>query len=304
MARLSSLVTAAIALSPLQAGWRRRAESALAVLTYHRIRSSAAFARQMDILLETRTPVALEAVWEALDGRPLPPRPALVTFDDVDRSVVENALPVLRERGIPAAGFVVAGHLDSEVPFWWEEVEALAARGGQVRGFPNTTPTELVRRLKEIPNSERLDAIDQLRATAREPAPRGRHVRSNELRGLEESGMAIGNHSVSHPCLPRCSHQEIREEVAVGHEILTAALGHPPLAFAYPNGDDDPRVNSAVAATGYRAAFLFDHRLCRWPPADPLRISRLRTNPDASPHRFRTILSGLHPFLHHAVGRD
>ncbi|HSL81675.1 MAG TPA: polysaccharide deacetylase family protein, partial [Thermoanaerobaculia bacterium] len=166
------------------------------------------------------------------------------------------------------------------------------------------SPTELVQRLKLVPNPPRLAALEELRTTAPEPAPRRRLVSAGELPGLEAQGMAIGNHTLSHPCLPCCSAEEIRRELAESHDILAAALGHPPRAFAYPNGDQDPRVVAAVARTGYPAAFLFDHRLCRWPPRDPLRISRLRTNPAASPHRFRAILSGLHPFLHHAVGRD
>lgn len=299
----SSLADALLDRSPLQAAWRQASEGSLAILTYHGIPSAEAFARHMDLLLEMREPVDLETVVEALAGRPLPSRAALVTFDDLDRSVLENALPALRERGIPAVAFVVAGHLDSDLPFWWDEVEALAGAGGRASGFSPGSPTELVRRLKEVPNDERLAAIDELRETARSPAPRRRHVRSDELRALEREGVAIGNHTVSHPCLPRCSETEIRREVAEGHAVLTRALGHPPAAFAYPNGDQDPRVTAAVAAAGYRAAFLFDHRLCRWPPKDPLRLSRLRTNPGAGDHRFRTIVSGLHPFLHHAIGR-
>ena len=303
-ARRSALPDALLALSPFQAVARRAARRSLAVLTYHRIPSAQAFERQMELLLETRRPVDLETVLGALEGRPLPDSAALVTFDDLDRSVLENALPALRERGIPAVGFVVAGHLDSDVPFWWEEVEALAARGGRASGFADASPAELVHRLKRVPNPRRLAALDELRATAREPAPRRRHVRAGELRALEAEGLAIGSHTLSHPCLPCCSEDEIRREVGAAHDILASALGRPPRAFAYPNGDQDPRVVAAVARTGYSAAFLFDHRLCRWPPRDPLRISRLRTNPAANPHRFRSMLSGLHPFLHHAIGRD
>lgn len=300
----SKLADVLLARSPLQAAWHRASERSLAVLTYHRIASAAAFARQMDVLLSMRAPVGLGSLLRGLEGEPLPRNAALVTFDDLDRSVLANALPALRKREIPSVGFVVAGHLDSDLPFWWEEAEALAARGGRAARFADATPTELVRHLKRVPNAERLVALEELRATAWEPAPRRPHVRSSELQELEGSGMDIGNHSSSHPCLPCCSDQEIHREVAEGHEVLTAALGHPPSAFAYPNGDQDPRVAAEVAATGYRVAFLFDHRLSGWPPKDPLRISRLRTNPEAGLHRFQAILSGLHPFLHRVAGRN
>jgi hypothetical protein len=39
------------------------------------------------------------------------------------------------------------------------------------------------------------------------------------------------------------------------------------------------------------------------PAANPLRLSRLRVNSDTSLDRFDTVITGLHPALHHARGR-
>jgi peptidoglycan/xylan/chitin deacetylase (PgdA/CDA1 family) len=41
----------------------------------------------------------------------LPKRPVLLTFDDCYRDLTESALPLLRERGIPAVAFAVSGYL-------------------------------------------------------------------------------------------------------------------------------------------------------------------------------------------------
>jgi peptidoglycan/xylan/chitin deacetylase (PgdA/CDA1 family) len=97
--------------------------------------------------------------------------------------------------------------------------------------------------------------------------------------------------------------EKIEREIGEAHAVLSSALGHEPTAFAYPNGDHDPRVRGAVQRTGYRLGFLFDHRVSAWPPEDSLRISRLRVDSTATLDRFRLIVSGLHPFLHHALGR-
>jgi peptidoglycan/xylan/chitin deacetylase (PgdA/CDA1 family) len=88
-----------------------------AVIVYHalgRVQRSAArwngfirperFAAQMSYLAEHRRVVDLDALFEP-DPSPGPPRVA-ITFDDGYRSVLEHGIPVLRERGFPAAIFV------------------------------------------------------------------------------------------------------------------------------------------------------------------------------------------------------
>jgi peptidoglycan/xylan/chitin deacetylase (PgdA/CDA1 family) len=163
---------------------------------------------------------------------------------------------------------------------------------------------ETVRALKRLPDGDRRAAIDQLRRSAREPAPRTPQLRREELLELERGGIAIGNHTLTHPCLDQCSDEQIRHELGAAQRLLAEVLGRAPRTLAYPNGDEDARVRRAAADCGFEAAFLFDHRLSRNPPADRLGVSRLRVNSDTSPDRFEIILSGLHPAIHHALGRS
>jgi peptidoglycan/xylan/chitin deacetylase (PgdA/CDA1 family) len=62
------------------------------------------FALQMAYLAERRRVVGLDAILDG-DASPGPP-PVAITFDDAYRSVLEHAVPVLREHGFPAAFFV------------------------------------------------------------------------------------------------------------------------------------------------------------------------------------------------------
>jgi peptidoglycan/xylan/chitin deacetylase (PgdA/CDA1 family) len=122
-----------------------------------------------------------------------------------------------------------------------------------------------------------------------------------DLRALQ-SGIAIRNHTWSHPCLSRCDDDTCRDEIERSHTMLLGALGHHPEAFAYPDGDRDPRAAAILEELGYRAAFLFDHRLSPNSPGDRMSVSRLRVDSTTTLDRFRTIVSGLHPTVHRARG--
>ena len=60
------------------------------------------------------TPVRLQDVLADSDGRGLPPRAVLVTFDDAYASVTESAAPLCRQFGVPAVFFVNAAFLDNQ----------------------------------------------------------------------------------------------------------------------------------------------------------------------------------------------
>ena len=66
-----------------------------------------------------------EATLDAVAGRP----DVLITFDDGNRSDVEIALPALRERGLSATFFLVAGWLDEPGFITRDEVRELADAG-------------------------------------------------------------------------------------------------------------------------------------------------------------------------------
>jgi glycosyltransferase involved in cell wall biosynthesis/peptidoglycan/xylan/chitin deacetylase (PgdA/CDA1 family) len=287
-----------LARSPAQHIARRHQRPCLRLLAYHGIRDPRRFAAQLDYLAESGPVLSLAAVIDVAYGRAELSCPAsLITFDDGDPSVADTALPLLLARRLPAVAFVVANLVDAERASWWVEAEALAVAGGTLGGRWRP-PRDVIRLLKLMADDERLSALDELRSTAQSPAPPQRQLRSDELRTLEAGDVAVGSHSATHPCLDRCTDAKIRDEVTRSRARLTDVLGHPPLAFAYPNGDEDPRVRSAVRSAGYQAAFLFDHRLTRTPVGDPLTLSRLRIDDTASVDRLAIVVSGLHSALH------
>jgi glycosyltransferase involved in cell wall biosynthesis/peptidoglycan/xylan/chitin deacetylase (PgdA/CDA1 family) len=285
--------------SPAQAAFHRRSERSLAVLAYHAIEDPETFSEQLAYLVREAYPVSLEEALSGLAGHAgLPKRAVLLTFDDADRSVLEHGVGALRERGFPAVAFVIAGHLNGHQPFWWAEVKELVRAGGRVAGFEAHSGDELVRQLKRVPDARRRAAIEQLRESASERANPEPQLLADDLRRLEAVGVIVGNHSLTHPCLPRCGEEELRQEIAGAHAVLKDAVGKTPEVFAFPNGDWDYRAEPILEELGYRAGFLFDHALVKPPASHRFRISRVRVDSTVSTERLGLVLSGLHPAIH------
>ncbi len=280
--------------SPIATVSRNRRANDLAVLAYHGVDDPTSMAKQLDYVAEHLQPIGLEQLEASFGGDPLPTRAVLVTFDDGDRTVLTEAAPLLQDRNIPAVCFVVSSLIGTDKHFWWDEAAAYA---------PADTAATLVRELKSIPNHERLRRLESLRAANPDAAPSRRQLDRADLFKLIDAGVAIGNHTHTHPCLDRCSDAEVADEIATSHDLLTDALGEPCRWFAYPNGNLDRRAEGALTDRGYVGGFLFDHQFSKNPPLRPMRISRLRVNSTTPMHRFELIISGVHPRVHRLRGR-
>jgi peptidoglycan/xylan/chitin deacetylase (PgdA/CDA1 family) len=289
--------------SPGQALFRWRASRRLAVLAYHDIDDIDRFEEHIRYIRRWLVPVSLEDViasWTRATA--LPRRAVLVTFDDGYPSVLRAAAPVLLEHEVPGVAFVVAGVLDTTQPLWWAEAESLLRAGGAARGFQSGSAVELVQALKRVKNAQRLAGLSDLRRTAAKPARPATQLRASDLVRLESAGIEVGNHTLTHPSLTRCSGGELEDELRSAHDVLTDAIGHPPQTFAYPDGEWDPRTTPILQELGYRLAFTFDHRLSDPRTNHPMRVSRLRMDSHASLDRLRIVATGLHPAIHRIRG--
>ncbi|MGW0608064.1 polysaccharide deacetylase family protein [Streptomyces sp. NPDC002640] len=140
----------------------RETDGAVPVLMYHAVAqrpaaatlglsvTPAAFAGHLAVIAaEGFTPVdtaTLAAAWR--NGKPLPERPVLITFDDGYEGVHRHALPELVRHGFPATVFVTTGWLRGEYDAGgaldtmldWEQVRELAAHGVEIGGHSHTHP--------------------------------------------------------------------------------------------------------------------------------------------------------------------
>jgi peptidoglycan/xylan/chitin deacetylase (PgdA/CDA1 family) len=269
---------------------------ALRILTYHTVPDREAFEAQAAWLVRHYTPIGQDAVLAAVDGAPLPPRAAWVTFDDGDPSVVRTGLPVLRSNGIPATMFVCPGLIESREPSWWTRVERTDFETLATRiPVPIASVDDALVYLKSIDDEVRREFVSGL--------PRGaedEQLSSTELHRWIDAGFAIGNHTWDHPCLNRCTEDEQRDQVARADAWLRAFDPEWVPVFAYPNGYSTPTVEGELALREYRLGLLHDHRVAK-SFADRYRGSRLDTKAEDDVARLRGVVSGLHSTLSSAT---
>ncbi|MGW4777732.1 polysaccharide deacetylase family protein [Streptomyces filamentosus] len=91
---------------------------------------------------------------------------------------------------------------------------------------------------------------------------------------LEEHGLEIGAHTVSHPQLDTLRPAALRRELADPKAELEDLLGHEVRHLAYPHGYNSPAVRRAARAAGYASAVAVRHALSS-PADEPFRIARL-----------------------------
>jgi peptidoglycan/xylan/chitin deacetylase (PgdA/CDA1 family) len=198
--------------------------------------------------------------------------PLAITFDDDLPSHVDEALPILKQHGVPATFFVCGASLDAPFAFWWErlqraadlgllsekEASSLHERGAAIRSL---TPTER----DEV-------AGDLLELVGPDPPESG--LRASSLDALREAGCAIGAHTVRHDPLTSLEADGLDAALRQGRSVLEGRLGQPVDLIAYPHGDADGRVAGAARQAGFSQGFtMAEHPTT--PETDRLLIGRI-----------------------------
>jgi len=212
-------------------------------------------------------------------GHTLPPRPVLITFDDGHANNLRFALPVLKDQGVTAVCFAVAGDLGSSRPTWFEDAyyrlmfspstswqlrsgECLPLETGPQRVAACGRFFVLCRSLPERQQQEELQSLrSQLPVSqpGSEMADRFEFLSHDAILQLSENGIEIGSHTITHPILGALGAEEASGEIARSKSVLERVLGKTVHAFAYPFGapglDFGSRDEALVQESGYRLAF-------------------------------------------------
>lgn len=202
----------------------------------------------------------------------LPPRPMLITFDDGWADTVDCALPVLREAGVTALLFVVAGALGNRQAFWQERIfgawrqgaidaAAIAAAWRQVdsAAAPPGDSSEksvraLIARIGRMSAAARAAVVTSLATSDGEPVPS--MMTAEQLCQWDAAGMSVGGHGHSHE--PLTALADAGPELGDSRRTLRDILGRDaggPETMSFPHGRYDSNVVSRARGAGYRYMF-------------------------------------------------
>lgn len=254
------------------------------ILMYHRFSAekkghevtAATFEKQLQSIKRYFNPMTLASLADVQQrtGR-APANAVVITVDDGYRDFYEVAYPLLKHYGIPATFFVTTGFVNQDLWLWPDQVLWLVRHrqvsAGELtvgdRTFDLSLPTAklwwpLVLHLLTVENHLRLTAIAELEQKAGVCLPaiapdEFAAVNWAQLEEMQQQGIEIGGHTVSHPSLGHMPVVEAQREIDTCFEVLRQHLGDQPRTFCYPNGqptDYSDDVKRIVAQSGFTAA--------------------------------------------------
>lgn len=264
---------------------RGRGEGRLCIVNYHRVLEFSdpflgsepdisTFRWQMELLAECFNVLPLYDATLALANERMPPRAVAITFDDGYRSVLDFAVPILRELGLPATVFVASGYLD-ENNMWNDRIvkaiQLMTTSRLDLRDVglgihrldsqkeKKIAVEKLTETTKYFEPEIRLSVTQKLENLAGVDTAPGLMVTRQMLARLANSDVDIGAHTISHPILTKLSDRNAWEEIAYGKQQLETITGKQVKLFAYPNGkagqDFDARHVKMAQEAGFAAAF-------------------------------------------------
>jgi peptidoglycan/xylan/chitin deacetylase (PgdA/CDA1 family) len=235
------------------------------------------FEAALRFLTRYYVPVCLQDVLTDSDGRGLPPRAVLVTFDDAYASVAELAAPLCHQFGVPAVFFVNAAFLDNQrlapdnLVCYVANVlgiKAIRSAASTVRG----AETPELRSLSEvftcffpaISLAERevfLDALRQLAgiSDSRMAKEAGLYLTGKQLCDLASFDFEIGNHTYTHVHCRSLSREEFGSQVDRNKEELESLSRTKVRSFSQPYGSSTDLTSDLaehLECSGHQAAFL------------------------------------------------
>ena len=259
-----------------------------------------AFDRQMRHLARHYRVVSADEVLAAFrEGRPLPQRSVLLTFDDGYRDFGDIAWPIMRRYRLPATLFVATGYPDHpEREFWWDRLARVleSTERSELDCVPcgrlslhtpaarRVTLRILKRVLKTMAHATALRVVDDIcRELGETKTERVPVLTWNELRELAADGATLAPHTQTHPALTRLAVEEARAEIRNSRDDLVREVGRAAPVFSYPYGDHNDAVVQIVRDEGFEVAVTCLNGHSPVPTVDPLRLRRtnvtMRTTP-------------------------
>ncbi|SFR40276.1 Polysaccharide deacetylase [Marinobacter gudaonensis] len=246
------------------------------ILMYHRFSkfpakghvSSEVFENQVAFIAKHYNPMTVSELVAALyEGEGTPKHAVAITVDDGYRDFYEVAWPILKRHGVPATFYVTTGFVDQRLWLWPDQLrwllEKSAPNGGYIKFNGRNVLTsgdsgeleklfgELVQHLLTLPDAKKHEFIENLSASwdvdLPEQSPEAFQAATwKQLEEMQDGGIEIGGHTVTHPSLGRVDSEQAEMEISGCYQEINDHLGWAPRSFCYPNGTPSDFVGAHV----------------------------------------------------------
>ncbi len=284
------------------------------------------FARHAALLKRRFVVLSLEEFAHHIERRiPFPNSSCVITFDDGWRDNYSNALPILRQHGLPALVFLPAGYIGHRRLFWQEalthllvrvvgavrsnpgrraEFEAILADAGlapvlDVSGEDPRPPIiAAVSGQKQLTRPTLEHLIDTLAARlgvrTDELSDTDGFVDWDQVDAMSRHGVAFGGHGIDHLLLTQVTDAQADAEIRGSKHLLDSTFAGTAPTFSYPNGYVTPAIVDRVRAAGFRLGFITRRGFISCTD-DPLTLRRLNVHEavTSSPPMFLARIVGL-----------
>jgi peptidoglycan/xylan/chitin deacetylase (PgdA/CDA1 family) len=271
------------------------------------------FDQQLSFLKKHFNVVNFHTLAEIEDaGEDFPPNCAVITFDDGYLDNYKTAMPILQQYGLTASVYVSTQFIDTQQPFWFDMISyyIMRMKPGFLdinRGNFRLEVTDANRRelrrsfgqsLRVVSDSTRLLMIEELREQSgvrptSEEIALASPMTWDQVRSLDDAGIEIGSHTVSHPFLVQLEEHELATELVDSKRTIERELGRNVSSLSYPTGGSeffDSRSVRTAKEAGYRFAVAYDHSTVRLANLDRFAIPRIHVEPDVSMPLFKANL--------------
>ena len=283
---------------------RRVRKPKYAVLGYHSVGTDGfplycrlpkrVFAEQMRYIKRNYRVISLRQMVEELHDPKAPGQSVVVTFDDGYLGTYTDAFPVLKECGIPATVYLIAGSVESGELAWYDRlflrfqraasevnVTLDTGRNFQLTDFASRVDaaTTVVWYLRTLPDEDRQRWCRSFEEEMPLPSGelRGSMMNWDQAGEMRDAGISFGCHTMTHPVLSRLTPDAVRRELAESKWLMETRLGVEVADFAFPFGkaEDCGTIEAeALSSLGFRTAMTTIVGVNE-PGADRFRLRRM-----------------------------
>ena len=221
---------------------------------------------------------------------------AHVTFDDGYSDCYDIAFPILKQLNLPATFFIPFYQVDKGELGWWDSIAYLVKKTGKnqieigdvrfvLGSSENRTDaiSAILSSVKESSIDSSRKILDKLSIECDVLLPSAEEQRKefmtwDMIKELNDNGMSIGSHSMSHRILAQLEDSEQEWEIFESKKQLEEMLGCPILSISYPVGSRtafNANTKKFAHAAGYKLGYTFILQHQSTTNIDPYEIRRI-----------------------------